>query len=754
MSSERVTAENVNLSNCDQELIQYSNAIQPHAVLVAMDPESGAILQTSANVQEVSATHAAELAGAAAATLIAAIPIEEIKQLPENQPPQFLLRAEFEGGPRNVFGHRVKGVVILELERDAPIPFPSLVVLNSRVREGIGYLQRSTTLAEALDRAVEVIANCTGFERVMAYQFLEDGSGHVRAEKVRPDLESYLGLHYPASDIPAPARRLFSLSWLRHLPNVNYQPVPIQPHVNPISNDTLDLSCAFSRSVSVMYTDYLRNMGVQATMIFTLYYKGKLWGLISCMHHSAPHHVPYEVRTACELIGHSVSQVLSAREEAEEYENSKRLDGLQAKLLEDMARGLGITDALLNPDNTLLEAMGAGGFAITKGHEIKTRGATPSGTDIRVLFQELRNSIENVWSTDNLSAVTPYGEQLRAHASGLLAARISQGADDFLVWFRPEYARTVSWAGNPEKPVDRKSEGGVERLMPRRSFELWKTEVVGKSRPWRPCELEFARSLRRSLMGVVFETARNRDSLAEEVARGQREIEAYLALASHDLKQPLRGIHNYAQFVSRSAKERLTEEEKGWLGGVIGLAQRMDRLIENLLSYSRAADAGGLQEETSVAMVCSRVVNRLTPLAKALSCRIQILEEQMPTVWTDPRAVEEILYHLISNAIQFNDKESREVEVGCIAGATAEIYVRDNGIGILDENQEDIFKLFHRLHRREDFGGGGGVGLATTRRLVEQIGGKIWLKSSVGEGSTFFFTIGHPRAEKVASSEY
>src|SRR5262249_9490006 len=156
------------------------------------------------------------------------------------------------------FAHRIEGILVLELERS--VPGQPLVDIYSRVRAAISRLQTTSSLQTFFDRAVSEIAELTGFDRVMAYQFLPDGSVRVTSESLATGLDSYLGLHYPASDIPEPARRLFSITWLRHLPDVDYEPVPLVPVDNPVTGKPLDLSYVAGRHVSVMYSKYLQNM--------------------------------------------------------------------------------------------------------------------------------------------------------------------------------------------------------------------------------------------------------------------------------------------------------------------------------------------------------------------------------------------------------------------------------------------------------------------------------------------------------------
>ncbi len=740
----RITSANVDLTNCDRELIQFSNAVQPHAALVAIDMASGKIVQASSNIRDLTGRTPCELIGKEFQSLLKggeAAPLEEIlDQIPEYQPPQFLATGTFNNGRRNIFIHRNDGVAILELEKEPLAIFPSLAILYSRLREGIGLLQRAPTLKEVLQHAVDLISNCTGFERVMAYKFLEDRSGHVVAECVKPDLEKFLGLHYPASDIPAPARRLFSLSWLRHLPAVSYDPIPIEPAINPISNEILDLSYAFSRSVSVMYTQYLKNMGVQATMVFTLLKKGKLWGLISCMHHSAPRHIPHEVRAACELLGHTLSLLIAAREDQDEYNYRERLDDLQSQLIDAMGRGSSLSKAFHSAEIDLLGPLEANGFALVLDGEVQSLGQTPSRDEILHLAGSLANRDDTVWQTDQLATQHDSAKAFANGVAGVLAARISRRKADYLFWFRGEYVQTVNWAGDPTKPVVT-SENNEMRLSPRGSFSLWKTEVAGKSKPWRQCEKDFAVQLRRAIVEVILETSRQHGILTARIARGQVELDAYLALASHDLKEPLRGIHNYSQLLLRSAKDRLTGTEVEQLNTVAGLAQRMDHMIENLLGYSRAAESGGRLEQVDTLSLCHDAIALLKP---ASNVEI-VVQPDLPIIKTDPEALQQIFYHLLSNAIQYNLRDSKRVEVGSQSSQTATFFVRDNGIGIPPGNREDVFKLFKRLHRRDEFGGGIGAGLATVRRLVEQLQGRIWIESVVGDGTTFYFTVGDDR---------
>jgi chemotaxis family two-component system sensor kinase Cph1 len=697
---------------------QFSNAVQPHVVLITLDPGSEKILQVSSNVRELTGIEPASLIGRKLSGVVPDPPeitlAELFRDISEHQSPQFLLRCNIGNSACNVFAHKNDGVVQLELEREVAPFFPSVTALYSRLGEAVGQLQQTTSLQEMLSQAVTIIATCTKFERVIAYKYLDDGSGQVVAECVQDGLAKFMGLRYPASNIPASTGGLF-------LPDVDYQPVPIEPPLNPQTGGNLDLSFALSRSVSVEDTQSLRNMGVKATMVFALSKHGKLWGLISCMNHSASHHVPVESRVVCELFVHSISLILAGKEDAEEFDYVEKLNALEDTLIEKMSRGNAISDSLMAVNWE--ESLEASGFAVVMDRRILVQGITPSIDQITRLTASLLDKGQDVWSTQQLYSDFPSDPGFAAGASGVLVARISHRSPDFLLWFR----------------------GEVENTRPVHALDPWKSEAPGKSRPWRQCEKDFAGNLRRAIVEVILETTRHRETLTEEVYRSHREVEAYLALASHDLKEPLRGIYNYTQFTLRSAKDRLTLQESEWLASVTSLAQRMDLLIESLLGYSRAARSGQYLEEVDFAQQCQEAARRLVKLARERGTKLSI-PEQLGTFRSDPGAIQEVFFHLLSNAIIYNDKSDRRVEIGRIPSEIPTFFIRDNGIGIPAESREEVFKLFRRLHTRGEFGEGAGVGLAIARRLIEHLGGKLWIVSVAGEGSTFYFTIGDERA--------
>lgn len=757
---ETITAQNVDLSNCDREQVQFCNAIQPHGLLLVLDEPDLTIQRASANANSLLGLASTELLGQSIDRVLGAQQGDQFRTLVRQErnltgPPTCLLTASVPGPMKeaHVFTHRNQdGLLIVELEGRGEAGQVALQDLYSEVRASMAQLQRTESLSSFFDLAVARIRRFTGYDRVLAYQFLEDGSGRVLAEDREEGLESYVGLHYPASDIPEPARRLFSMKWISHLPNVDYAPVPVIPADGGDEN-FLDLSYSMLRSVSIMYRGYLKNMGVKSTMVLTLLNKGKLWGLISCMHHQSSKHVAYEHRTAAEFLAHLLSLAMASKEELQDRDYAQQLSQTNASMMEQMLRHINFEEGLLHHDTNLLSYFGTAGAVIAVDDQLHKLGTTPNDDQLRGLVGWLVGRMgEEPFATDRLSAVYPPAESFRAAASGLLALRLFAHKSHFILWFLPEVETTVNWAGDPRKPVDVSRINGIEQLMPRTSFALWKESVRGASRTWKAVELTAAVDLRRVIVDVVLRKADELARINEDLSRSNVELDAFSYIASHDLKEPLRGIHNYSRFVLEDYGDKLDDEGKSKLQTMMRLTERMDELINGLLHYARLSRENLEAESTDIASLVQRVVQSLTPRLEELHVAVRV-HGALPTLPLNPVMFQEVFTNLISNAMKYNDKPDKWIEIGtatesqssqaatALAKGQVVVYVKDNGIGIPAERQEQIFRIFCRLHARDAYGGGTGVGLTIAKKIVERHGGKLWVESEPKVGSTFFVAL-------------
>lgn len=744
-----ITAQNVDLSNCDREQIQFAGAIQPHGVLLTLREADGVILQASANAGSLLGLEVSQLLGKTISSFLSPEAAQQTTEGFQREkldavPPHLGTVATTPlGRVFEIFAHRVGELIVLELEQTVTDDSNEHSRGAMELRRILDDLQRTETVTEFFTTAVSRIRQYSGYDRVLAYKFLEDGSGEVIAESVSEGLGSYLGLRYPASDIPQPSRRLFSMSWVRHLPDVDYTPVPLEPAEDPTTGAPLDLSRSLLRSVSVMYSGYLRNMGVGSTMVMTLRKNGRLWGLVSCLHHHGPRQVPIIARMSCEFLAHTMSLLMAGKEDAEYSGYFDELRQRTSKMVEFMTVDEPFYHGLIKHCPRLLCCFQSSGAAVVVEHEMTLMGETPTQTQLLDLTRWLNTqSLENgLFATDRLAELYPAAEAYREQASGLLALRVASEKLNWLLWFRPEVTAEVKWAGDPNKPVEVDDSTGERRLMPRHSFALWKEEVRGHSRPWLEQELNIASDLRRAVLDIVLRKVQQLALMNNELLRSNSELDSFAYIASHDLKEPLRGIHNYTQLLRRNLKDKLDEEELKRFESIVRLTQRMDELIDSLLHYSRAGRMELDVEPIDLTELLHSIQEMMQERLRSANGKI-LVRGPLPAIVGDRVRVTEILQNLISNGVKYNSAAQKIVEIGHLEDRPGVFYVRDNGIGIEPQYHESIFGIFKRLHKAGEYGGGSGAGLTITKKLIERHGGRIWLESSLTQGSTFFLRFG------------
>lgn len=745
-----MTVQTVDLTNCDREPIHIPGLIQPHGVLLAINLSNLEIVQVSNNTEQILGRQPQDLLGKPLSQLFDAKQVDTIQKC---------LNGDFESlNPINLsfkcqnkslrfdgIVHQLDGVALLELEPKKLKGKRDFFDFYQQVKGTITKIQKASTMEQMCRVVVSEVRKITGFERVMVYRFDEDETGIVIAEDTNQE-PPYLNLRYPPSDIPKQARQLYTLNWLRIIPNANYQPVELIPATNPLTNQTLDLSLSVLRSVSPIHLEYLQNMGVVASMSISLVQDQKLWGLIAC-HDSATKYIPYSLRAACEFIGQVMSLELANKEASVDQEYKIHLKSLQTQFVESLSQAEYFVDGIAQMDSQLLELVSATGAVICSEDNCIRIGETPGETEIYALLDWIKPQLHhNLFHTRSLAQIYPASESFKAVASGVLALEISKVHPIYLLWFRPEVIQTVNWGGNPHKPVEVEEDGGL-RLSPRKSFALWQETVRGCALPWKACEIAAVAELSSLIVGVVLRQADELASMNIELQRSNEELDSFAYVASHDLKEPLRGIHNYANFLMEDYAETLTEDGVAKLQTLVKLTQRMEDLINSLLHFSRLGRTELIWQQVNLNDLVQQAIATLTISRPQNQIDFRI-PQPLPTIECDRAQVNELFTNLISNAIKYNDKPQRWVEIGFLQGNREQatsfytFYIRDNGIGIPPEHQEKIFQIFRRLHGRDEYGGGNGAGLTIARKIVERLGGKIWVESTLNEGSTFYFTLG------------
>ncbi len=232
----------------------------------------------------------------------------------------------------------------------------------------------------------------------------------------------------------------------------------------------------------------------------------------------------------------------------------------------------------------------------------------------------------------------------------------------------------------------------------------------------------------------------------EELYQSNKELDDFAYIASHDLKEPLRGIHNFSSFLIEDYADKLDDEGRSKLDTLMRLTRRMETLIDSLLQFSRLGRVDLAMDQVDLNETVAEVLESLSITLQETGTQVRI-PRKLPTVRADRARVGEIFYNLVVNAVKYNEKPERWIEIGVLEEGDREgeqppvFYVRDNGIGIAEKHHESVFRIFKRLHGRDKFGGGTGAGLTIAKKIVERHHGRIWLESSAGEGTTFYFTL-------------
>ncbi|GAO37864.1 putative two-component histidine kinase [Sphingomonas changbaiensis NBRC 104936] len=729
----------LDIIGCEQEPIRIPGSIQPQGALLVLDPVSQVVMQAAIGDRSALADDRGAI-GRPIKDVLTPGAAAVVQDLDAKVPPagSVSLGALRTGATlHHLVAHRSGGMLILELERASETEPRSFDEVYPHVRDFLDDLQHANSIEDVASLAAREVRRITGLDRTMVYQFDEAWNGTVIAEDRNDRLPSYLDLRFPASDIPAQARELYRLNRLRLIADATYTPVPIEPVLNPKTGAPVDLSHSILRSVSPVHLEYMRNMGTMASMSISLLRDGQLWGLISCHNRDATQ-VGYHIRTACDFIGQVVSMQIAAKESAALAQKRSALQTVQSRLLAQMAAAGNFVTGLLAGTDDLLALTGAAGAAIVSGDTCTLVGETPSEGEVSGIVDWLaQGDRRDIVVSDSLAGDMPGAERIKDQASGLLAISISQLHDSYLLWFRPEVIRTISWGGDPRKRAELDPQG--LRLHPRKSFESWQETVRLKSRPWEAAEVEAATALRTAIVDIVLRNAEERAELTERLVSINKELEAFSYSVSHDLRAPFRHIVGYAQLLKKYEGDRLTERGDRYIDTIVESAISAGTLVDDLLSYSQMGRASLRPIRIDMNMLVDEVKRALLGEEEG---RTDWTIAKLPSVMGDATMLRLVWQNLLENALKFSrERDEPTIEIGATDdGNQVTYFVRDNGTGFDMAYVGKLFGVFQRLHRVEEFEGTG-IGLANVKRIVERHGGQAWAEGTLNGGATFFFAL-------------
>lgn len=739
-----VNRDIVNLTNCEFEPIHIPGSIQPHGFLLGINSETWKIDFCSGNIQDYIFVYHKSV-------------LNQTFEAVFGQNQQFLvedyisknlllssslLKLDLNGADFLCTIHKSNDNYILEAE-----PFSEntkkLTDVYDQTSQFLSYMNDTHTLKELCDMIAKGTREITGYDRVMIYRFDKDYNGEVFAESVRDDLEPFLGLHYPHTDIPLQARELYMQNLLRLIVDVNYRPVPLYTIDDGNESKNLDLSLSILRSTSPIHVQYLHNMGVGATLTISLIHQKKLWGLIAC-HHYSPKNLTPEIRLAAQLQGHFITSQIDIRQSNEEYEVARKSNIALEKLnsFNLPAREESFENIARSPE--ILEICNASGVAILFNSTIYKSGVTPDDANIERLSLWLSDHTKKrTFHTDKLMASLPNPEDYCQEASGIIYHSLNAESYDCVIWFRPESLTEINWAGDPNKAIVKDEKG----LYPRNSFELYREIVKCQSKVWLQPELNaaanYAHTLEKQLnLLIITQEEEKYRKLSEILKETNSELENINWISTHDLQEPLRKIQMISSRLLGKEDENFSETVINSVQRMNNSAQRMQTLLIDILKYTRIQHIDDSFEIVDPNEVFGEVISDLQELINEKEALLNI--EKLPKIKGMPFLMKQLFSNLVQNSLKYSfpDKapiitvRSTAIQKNDSEQLFQVLELSDNGIGFEQKFSENIFNIFSRLHAQDEYKGSG-VGLALCKKIMQVHKGIITAEGKPNEGAIF-----------------
>jgi light-regulated signal transduction histidine kinase (bacteriophytochrome) len=729
----------VDLSNCDKEPIHLIGRIQAHGYVLIFDPVSYQIEQVSANLEALCGW---PLEKVLKARLTELLPVE-ISSL-------ILLRLE-EGmneGPFTIlfnaktyafFLSSKAGKAVLELE---PLPEQAAGYLPKLQ----GVLLQAVTDLSGLDH-LEAMASFTAsrigqlldYDRVMIYQFDEDYHGKVIAEKVKEGVKSYYNHHFPASDIPLQAREMLQRTRIRQISDVKTEGINLLPYFHPVTGLPTDIGDSVLRNPSEIHLEYLKNMGVGASISIAIIVRSKLWGLVCCHHERAKFIDCYTRDTALLLTTYFSSALLAARERHDQA-LAQRYAIAEKALVKQMEENLNITEGLFSNQVTILDLTAATGAAILLNEKLTCLGQTPSEEQIKgIAAWASEQDLPNTWATREFYKHHPPAFAYKELASGVLLLEISKHQKQYILCFKPQILETITWAGNPEKSSHMDV---AHKLHPRKSFEKWRQEIKGTSAPWTSLEEQKASSLGRSVRSILLrcqakklqETNALMEETLHELKAKNEQLEDFTRIASHNLLSPLNNISGLISLYKRKkdvATARLALDNIEIVNG------NMRQTLQDLHQILALAKSSDLPKES--VDIIELIEKEKQGLSSQLAQAGALVETQMeveriiyPKIY-----LQSMVHNLLSNALKYRSPNRiPHIKIQTYEqGSRVVIKVSDNGQGIdLEKHGYKLFGLYKTFHQSTD---SRGLGLYLVKKQAEAFKGEIRVDSQVDQGTSF-----------------
>jgi chemotaxis family two-component system sensor kinase Cph1 len=708
----------VSLLNCADEPIHIPGSIQPHGAMLVFEGELLVGLSGNAAAMLSLKLGIGSPASALGLDIKVFNAIAECRaEMVRGETVSSMLETSICGQQFDCVVHAWRGRVIAEFEcRDQKSDQVAFFALMAH--GAIARLKRQSSLNGLFDTAVVQIRKITGFDRVMAYRFQPDESGEVIAEDHLPSLESFLNMRYPASDIPVQARHLYIVNTLRLIADIEYQAVPVTGRFGDLP---LDMSHSVLRSVSPIHIEYLRNMGVGASMSVSIVVNGRLWGLIAC-HHMGRKQVPYSIRMACDVIAQVLASSVQTLEAKAYAERVQIAADVQRQVIEALLQEDDVLRVLGRHAPALRIMLAAGAVIVTQFGRQLTDGDLPADTAADIVRSLPRGTglleIREKRSDWPLAVQAQLGKWV-----GMLAWCFDPATDGWIVAMRTEQIESIRWAG---KESDIRPGPLGKRLTPRGSFELWHETVHDCAEAWDSAVVHNARQL----ASEMHRASMNRHS---ELDRARTQL---VAMLGHDLRDPLHTIQMAATLIKEG------EHEKKLGRRIFASSSRMQRLISQIMDISRINGGLGLglvPARTNLVELIEDIVEESNIGFPEVGLTLEAPAELFAHI--DGDRIAQVLGNLISNA-RNHGRVAQPIRIVASGDADeVQICVINHGAEIPASVVGDMFKPFKQLSEDSMTNRRGlGLGLFITHEIMTAHRGSIRYAFQDGE-ITFTVTL-------------
>ncbi|KUJ50931.1 ATP-binding protein [Chryseobacterium sp. JAH] len=734
----------MNFVECHDEPIHIPGYIQSFGYLIGINSESHTISFFSENITDIFTVENSEVFFGKKMTdfpdLFKSVMASDIFESLEN-----LTRRDNETYFDKIFiGEQQYHFSVFRSQNHIFLEFEALLENpNKRITNKYDNFYIIDNAQEIWDQLLSTLFNIINYDRIMVYKFMEDGSGKVIAEKANSNLESYLGLYYPESDIPRQARELYKKKRKRIFSDVYAEPVKVMSK----TIDTIDLTFSSLRAMSPIHGQYVKNSGASSSFSVSIIIDDKLWGLVTCQNSEAKH-IDLEDRVQAGIFTVLASNAYSSFKSKRELEYRMDLSLKASKLKSEFLKYNTLFDSLVESKSEIKNLPEADGLAIVSENYVVTEGVTPDRNIIhKIVDWAYKNTDETVYI--NRSFLRDFGGELGLDetAGGIVIYFVEKNKNELLIWFRKEFDDHINWAGNPEKKIGVFSQNGEERniISPRTSFEIFKEEIKGQSRRWSSRNEIAIQAIRDVILEASHRQYVTIKRLNEQLKKVNEELDSFSYTISHDLGTPLTVMKLNAQMLLKSLSD-LSDKNKHKISSIIDEIDNMAEMMHDVLQLSRAKHSEIELENIET----QHTIEKITENAKLTfdSPGSVVVIKDCPSVLADKTLLHQVFLNIINNAIKYSSKQDfPEVLIeGMEDGENIVYRITDNGIGIPESEKHRMFKIFNRMDNARKFKGNG-IGLSIVHRIMNRIGGNVDYESS-NNGTCFILTFQNPKFVK------